>query len=555
MALVFTFFSRTHESSGSPIEERKLIATKKPLAIIALAFIGVLAVLQATRFGIGITPDSTVYVGAARSFPDLVALTAAGEVKPLVHYPPLYSSALGVISAIGLPIESAARWLNALLFGANILLVGLALAKYAKGSFWLPVLGSFLTLTAPDLAGIHTFALTEPLFLFFALAGFIALAAYLDNQRPVLLFLAAFAVAAAFLTRYVGVVLVFTGTVALLSLKGRTVRRRLAEAITFAAVACLPNALWAFRQVAADTTDRALVFHPIKLGQIVSGISTMSSWLLLGKVRGDIRAIGFLIEVVFIAAIVAYLFVAEARPLGRAQKRTIAAALSSNRYDILTNGRESLQKLPHILSIYILSNLGFLIFAASFIDADTVLDDRSLVVVHVAALILILILAWRLYRSSTLTRNMRIGFVILALVFAGSYGLRAARWFERTRRDGQGYASRQWQESETIARVRLLPSGAPIYSNGYDAIYYLTGQPALYLPEKVIHGTGQANQNYRSELDRMQRDLREHQGVVVYFNTLPERWFLPSESELKMQVQLIATDTAKDGSIYEATLK
>lgn len=535
------------------------MATKKPLAIIVLAFIGVLAVLQATRFGIGITPDSTVYVGAARSFldgQDLVALTAAGELKPLTHYPPLYSSVLALISAAGLSIEDAARWLNALLFGANILLAGLALAKYARGSFWLPVLGSFLTLTAPDVAGIHTFALTEPLFLVFALSGFIALAVYLDNQQPVFLFFTAFAVAAAFLTRYVGVVLVFTGTVALLSLRGRTVRRRLADAITFTAVACLPMALWAIRnhQVAAETTDRALVFHPIKLGQIVSGISTMSSWLLLGKVRGDIRAIGFLIEVAIMAAVAAYFFMAQARASAGAQPN---AALPNRRSPTGLPGRglrgqaPALHRLPLILSIFIVSNVAFLIFAASFIDADTVLDDRSLVAVHVAGSILIPCVAWRLYRSSRVTRNTRVVFVIVALVFAGSYGLRGVKWFMRTRNDGQGYASRAWRESETVARIRTLPPGTPVYSNGYDAIYYLIGRPALYLPEKVIHGTGRLNQNYEAELDRMQTDLKEHHGVLVYFNTLPERWFLPTERELKTQLSLTEIAKGSDGSISE----
>lgn len=378
-------------------------------------------------------------------------------------------------------------------------------------------------------------------------------AVYFDTPKRALLIGSAIAIAAAFLTRYIGVVLVFTGTLALLILKGRTVRRSLADAIIFAAIACLPMALWAIRnhQVAGDTTDRALVFHPIKLGQIVSGISTMSSWLLLGKVRGDIRAIGFLIEVVIIAAIIAYLFMRRTR----AVKGGGQAILSAIPIDHSVNNDSALQKLPHILSIFVLSSLAFLIFAASFIDADTVLDDRSLVAVHLAALILILILAWSLYRCSTPTRNMRIGFLVLALVFALSYGLRAATWFELTRRDGQGYASRQWRDSETIARVRLLPSGAPIYSNGYDAIYYLTGQPALYLPEEVIHGTGRANQNYRSELDRMQKDLREHQGVVVYFNTLPERWFLPTESEIKTQLSLAGVGTFTDGSIYEGSLK
>jgi len=497
-------------------------------------------------------PDSTVYTEAARNLLNgrgLIALTAKGELGPMTHYPPLYSSLLALIGLTHLTIEVAARWLQAILFGANVLMVGLTIARYARDSFWLPVLGSFLTLTAPDVAGIHTFALTEPLYLFFALASFILLAVYFDTLNRALLIVSAIATAASFSTRYVGVVLVFTGVAALLSFNGRTVRRRLADAIVFAAIACLPMAIWAIRnhQVAGDATDRALVFHAIKPGQIVSGISTMSSWLLLGKVRGDIRAIGFLIEVVIIAAVVAYLFMRGTR----AVKGGGLAVLAPLPADRLVNHDSALQKLPHILSIFILSNLAFLIFAASFIDADTALDDRSLIGVHLAALILVLILAWRLYRSSKVTRTARIGLVMVALILAGSYGLRAARWFERTRRDGQGYASRQWRESETIAKLRLLPAGAPIYSNGYDAIHYLTGQPALYLPEKVIHGTGRANQNYQSELDRMQRDLREHKGVVVYFNTLPERWFLPSESELKTLLPLTEIAKGSDGSIWK----
>lgn len=515
----------------------KLIATRKLLPIVALAFIGVLTVLLTTRFGIGITPDSTVYVDAARNLADgrgLTALTASGESKPLTHYPPLYPSVLASLSINGLSIESA-RWLNALLFGANILLVGLILSRYAKDSFWLPVLASFLMLTAPDIAGIHTLALTEPLFLFFTLTGLILLAAYVDSQNRALLVGCAIAAAVALLTRYVGIVLVFTGTAALLVLNGRSVRRKLADTITFAAVACLPMAWWAIRnhQVAAEATDRSLVFHPIKLGQIVSGVSTVSSWLLLGKVRADVRAIGFMIEIVIIAAVVAHLFVRRT-----SRVKGCAQAISPG-----------LQKLPHLLSIFIVFNLAFLIFTASFVDADTVLDDRSLVAVHVAVLILIPVLAWRLYRSSTLSRNMRVGFVIAALVFAGSYSLRTVSWFARTRGEAQGYASRTWQKSETIEQIRMLPQGTPIYSNGYDAIYYLTGRPAIYVPEKVVPGTGRVNQNYEAEMDRMESDLREHHGVLVYFNTLPERWFLPSESELKTRLSLTEIAKGSDGSI------
>ncbi|MEP6913255.1 MAG: hypothetical protein ABI923_10900, partial [bacterium] len=113
------------------------------------------------------------------------------------------------------------------------------------------------------------------------------------------------------------------------------------------------------------------------------------------------------------------------------------------------------------------------------------------------------------------------------------------------------YANRAWKESQTIAQVRVLPPGTAIYSNGYEAIYYLTGRPAIYLPEKVIHNTGRANQNYDVELERMKTDLKENHGVLVYFNTLPERWFLPAESELITQLPLREIMRFRDGSIYE----
>ena len=56
-----------------------------------LAMVGVGTMLAATRFGIGVTPDSTVYLEAARNLSNgdgLLALTGTTELTPLTHYPP-----------------------------------------------------------------------------------------------------------------------------------------------------------------------------------------------------------------------------------------------------------------------------------------------------------------------------------------------------------------------------------------------------------------------------------------------------------------------------------
>ena len=140
-------------------------------ALLLLSLLAVALVLLATRFGIGVTPDSTVYLEAARNLLNgrgLIALAADGELRPMTHYPPLYSSLLALIGLGHVSIAGAARWLQAILFGANVLLVGLVIARSARNSFWLPMVGALLMLTAPDVVAIHTLALTEPLFILLA---------------------------------------------------------------------------------------------------------------------------------------------------------------------------------------------------------------------------------------------------------------------------------------------------------------------------------------------------------------------------------------------------
>lgn len=520
--------------------------------VFALAVLAAIAIWLATRFGIGVTPDSTVYIDAAHKLLDgrgLVALTAAGEWKPLTHYPPLYPSVLASLGLLGFSIEMAARLLNAFLSGANVLLVGIALKCFSRKSFWLPILGALLTLTAPDIAGIHTFALSEGLFIFLAISGLVSLSRFLETKRRAWLFACAGFIDLALLTRYVGVALVFAGVVGLLLLNGRNLRRRFVDAVIFGLIASAPMALWMVRnmRVGGGASDRQFVYHPTGLRQMLAALSTISSWLLLGKVRTDDRVIFFVIEVAVASLFVVYL-------VRRSRAKGVVEIDSS--YDPATGDRAAFRKtgglsrLPIIFLIFIASHVGFLIFTAFFVDADTVLDDRALVPAHVAGIILASCLASKLFASLKERRAMRIAFVALAIVFVGSYSFRGASWFLRVRQDGQVYSSRLWRESATIARVRNLPIGIRIYSNGYDAIYYFTGRPAIYVPEKINHTTGRENQNYDSELEKMSTDLKQRNAALVYFHTLPGRWFLPSEAELVQRLRPRSVEPTVDGSIF-----
>jgi hypothetical protein len=520
------------------------------LTVVAgLAIAGVFVILLATKPGVGVVPDSTVYFDAARNLANgrgfVVISGTASEFTPLVHYPPLYSSLLALALNGGVTLETAARWLNASLFGANIFLVGYAIAFSVGKSFWLPVLGALLTLTAPDLLAIHSVAMTEPLYLALTLGGLLLLARYLQNGRRSLLVMAAILIALSCLTRYVGVATIASALIGIMllqrtenaavgfafSFRSESMRRRILDAVIFATLCGLPVVTWSIRnRLAGGTPDRHLAFHPVTLQQVVPAFSTAAQWLLLGKVRNDLRVVAFVIEILALASLTIFLL--------------------SKRTQDQGDRREQPTKLPQLLVIFIVAYGALLLITITFVEMDIVLDSRSLLPIHCAALVLGTCLAKMFYRRASQSRWIQIVLVALAFLFAGSYTLRGGRWLARVQADGQGFVSRAWQESPTMAEIRKLPAGIPIYTNGIDAVYYLSGRRALDIPPRIIHGTGRPNEQYESELSRMNDDLRAQKGVLVYFRALPERWFLPSEDELRSRLSL-QVRTFNDGSILE----
>jgi hypothetical protein len=90
--------------------------------------VGATALLFSTRWGIGLSPDSVVYIASARNLLSGYGLSISfttGEFLLLTHYPPLFSAGLAGLGLVGIDPLDGARWLNALIFGANITLLGI----------------------------------------------------------------------------------------------------------------------------------------------------------------------------------------------------------------------------------------------------------------------------------------------------------------------------------------------------------------------------------------------------------------------------------------------
>src|SRR5207249_5525893 len=80
----------------------------------------------------------------------------------------------------------------------------------------------------------------------------------------------------------------------------------------------------------------------------------------------------------------------------------------------------------------------------------------------------------QLRNSTTLWR----GFLALTLALISVNALHSVRYAVRRHQNGSGYASRVWAGSETINYIRISSETRATYSNGIDAINFLTGKEA-----------------------------------------------------------------------------
>jgi hypothetical protein len=100
--------------------------------------------------------------------------------------------------------------------------------------------------------------------------------------------------------------------------------------------------------------------------------------------------------------------------------------------------------------------------------------------------------------------------------------------------------------------VRQLPQDALLVSNGADAIAYILGRPASFVPERVQLRTGVENPEKPLELQLQQLRERLARGpsYVVVFDKVDWRFYLLEEAELTRRLSLVKVADFADGRIY-----
>ncbi len=161
-------------------------------------------------------------------------------------WPPLYPTLLAISELLPFSVTLVGvRWIHAILYGAIIYCSGLLTQRLVTGADkWFMIAILLLITIGYPLTESAVYLLSEPLFILLELLFFLWFACFLESGQLKYALLFTLAAALHALTRYPGVVLIFTGCSALLLFPPDDFRKRLLRSGLFGCFSSLPLALW-----------------------------------------------------------------------------------------------------------------------------------------------------------------------------------------------------------------------------------------------------------------------------------------------------------------------
>ncbi len=523
-------------------ESRTVLSLRYRLPLLVLSIMGTVTILLATRpYGAGLSPDSVGYIATARHI-----ATGAGAVMydgtPLLVQPPLYPALLATIDYVfGIDPLSKAHIVNAVLFGLIVYLSGLLFlrhwtfadseAKHLKSSAAFALLGAASVLVAAPLIQVSIMAWSEPLFICLVLLYLIFSASYLAKADTTSLLLLSLTTALVCLTRYIGVIFIFTGVVSILHFRRDSPRIKFRHSFLFISVSTIPIGMWILRNYYLSGTlfgPRASSIYTLSQ-TLHFTFNTLLSWYIPRRIS-EHRSI-----LMLLSAAICFL-----------------AGLSTRRnWSKLRTSFLDIGPLLLLISAYV----GFLVVSSTTTAYDAI-GNRLLSPVFVPITLVLLFLASKILTALTEQRlSQKRANILLAVAIAVwlVYPARAAvSSIAYATSQGQGYRSESWRKSQTIEYLlqnRTLESEGVIYANDPDALYILADLTARTSPTRTMYNSLEIV-NDISSLSGYWPE--EGKSCLVWFDKIDRRYlFTVDELQTIANVQRIIH--LEDGAVYSVT--
>jgi hypothetical protein len=416
--------------------------------------------------GIGISPDSVTYYSVAVNICNHFSFTDFNGA-PLVDFPVGYPLLLaGLMWLTGFSPLLAAPVINIVLITGAILFTSIIIDGYQKRSSVYKIIFLSVLACSPALLEVYSMLWSETVFIFLSLLFFIASRHYFKSHNTISVLWMAIIAAFAFLTRYAGISLVVTGGFLLLFDGSLSIRKKIKHLLFFGCLSCsltTINLILNHHTTASLTGVREKALRSV--GENISQVSnTVAEWLPFLKGHQTIALAIF--ALIFAAGVLILFF------------RTLQQQYYHSYETIIVS----------FFVVYIV----FLLTIAS-VSRFEELGSRLLMPVYIP--FLLLASSWVVPLSKKFTKLKRSILLSLAfLFFAGmqyhQYTLNAEAWEGIKDAGIPGYTEDSWKESATIQYINQLKdslSRSLIYSDAYDAIFFLSGLHAMALPHKEIN--------------------------------------------------------------------
>ncbi|HMD89944.1 MAG TPA: hypothetical protein VKF38_12350 [Anaerolineaceae bacterium] len=510
------------------------MAKKQTLLPLYLGLIGIagiaLVLWLTTPYGVGVSTDSTSYLGGATSL--LSGRGYSFNGSPISHYPPLYSLILAGINLLSNNLLHTARYLAALLFGVNL---GLAagLVYLTTGRNLLSTTFAVLFIASSEsILELHVWAWSEPLFMALSLTGILLLCLYIVRPSLSWLIASALCLGLAIVTRYIGgaflpaaFAIVFWGA------KDQKIARRISNSLIWLGFACVPPVIVAVRNLnlAGTAADRNFVVHPLAVFPYITRLMTyMVAFIVPISLPNWVQLAIFGL----LAAALIFLTV-----------------LLFKRNPVNLNWRSPGVLVTMTCLLFFVFYFLALWITISYLDASTKVDWRlvapAFALLSVAAFPALWAISQRL-KSPLLWY----GFLILVAISIGMKTADTIQTMTPYRETGLGYTSAVWRHSQTIAFIKSLEADRTIYTNGADVIGFLTEVQAHYFPEKYNPFTNGINSLFPKEIEAMCTAVIQKRALLVFIHGTPLRGNLPTQKEITASCQLSVLQSFADGKVY-----
>jgi len=497
--------------TGTAVADRRQGGLRGLIPCLLLALVGFGLALVQTRLGPGAGGDSSSYLMGAENLikgNGFSRYSGGYEIRPITGFPPFYSVVLAGVSLGGSEPMAASRYLNAVLFAANIGLVGYLVYAFSA-STWAATIASAFLLLADTMLELHTWVMSEPLFIFLSLAAIWALLRSMEGGGLGWLAAAALLTASSSLTRYVGPVLSVAGALVLLLFGAGSLRRRAIEALVYTSISLLPLAFWLRRNsaLAGTLVNRDLAYHPMEPDLLRRFLAEVSSWFVPHQVPlpTGLRA-G--LAVLLAAGLLGWFFALAVRAWTR--RRGWALQLTGPAW-----GR--FRPLPWLLGLYGVGNVLILFINSTLLDASTTATapPRYLAPIYAGLVPLACIAGVTLARRHGIGRMLVMGYAAVVLAFYAAID----RQMLADPLPYLGYTGRRQLWAEAVAAIRTLPAEVPLVSNNPELVYILVGRPAYVRPISFDNYEQAERLDYEQQFATLSSQLGGG-GVFVLFDEL-----------------------------------